>query len=217
MLDLITTQQITSLVASYGYWAVLLVVAVESMGVPVPGETTLLAAAVYAGATQRLQVALVIGAAAAGAILGDNIGYLLGRFGGSRLLHRFGRYVRLNERRLRLGSYLFDRHGGKVVFYGRFVAILRAWAALLAGAYRMSWRRFIVFNAAGGVVWAALMGLIGFTFGSTLLALGGVIASVSTALAVTVMAVSLIVLRRNEQRLQLAADCALGGRDKYAA
>jgi membrane protein DedA with SNARE-associated domain len=217
MLDLFSTQQLTSLIATYGYWAVLLVVAIESMGVPVPGEATLLAASVYAGATQRLQLALVIGAAAAGAILGDNLGYLLGRFGGSRLLQRYGKYVRLDDRRLRLGRYLFQRHGGKVVFYGRFVAVLRAWAAFLAGAHRMPWRRFSVFNAAGGMVWATLMGLAGYAFGSTVLGLGGVIAAISSALALAVVAASLIVLRRNEARLQREADRAPDGRDEVAA
>lgn len=217
MLDLFSTHQLVHLVATYGYWAVLLVVAIESMGVPVPGETTLLAASVYAGATHRLEVALVIGAAAAGAILGDNLGFLLGRSGGSRLLHRYGKYVRLDERRLRLGQYLFQRHGGKVVFFGRFVAVLRAWAAFLAGAHRMSWRRFLVFNTAGGIVWATLMGLTGYAFGSTVLGLGGLIAAASTALAVLVMAAILFVLHRNEQRLQRAADRALDGREECAA
>jgi membrane protein DedA with SNARE-associated domain len=217
MLDLFSTHQLTQLVATYGYWAVLLVVAIESMGVPLPGETMLLAASVYAGATHRLEVALVIGAAAAGAILGDNLGYLLGRLGGSRLLRRYGRYVRLDERRLRLGQYLFQRHGGTVVFFGRFVAVLRAWAAFLAGTHRMSWRRFLAFNAAGGMVWATLMGLGGYAFGSTVLGLGGLIAAASTAVTLFVMTAFLLLLHRNEQRLQREADRALGGRDEYAA
>lgn len=217
MSDLFNTQQLIHLIATYGYWVVLLVVAVESMGVPVPGETTLLAACVYAGATHRLQVALVIAAAAAGAILGDNLGYLLGRFGGSRILQRYGRYVGLDERRLRLGRYLFQRHGGKVVFFGRFIAVLRAWAAFLAGANQMSWPRFLAFNAAGGVVWATLMGLGGYAFGSTLLQLGGPIAAVTTAATMVIMTALTLLLRRNEQRMQREADIALGSREELAA
>jgi len=94
---------------------------------------------------------VVIAAAASGAILGDNLGFWIGREGGYRLLRRYGRYIRLEERRLKLGQYLFMRHGGKVVFFGRFVAVLRAWAAFLAGTNRMRWPRFLLFNAAGGI------------------------------------------------------------------
>jgi membrane protein DedA with SNARE-associated domain len=217
MVDLFSTQQVTNLIATYGYWAVLLAVAIESMGIPVPGETTLLAASVYAGATHKLQVVLVIAAATAGAILGDNLGFLLGRWGGSRLLERYGKYVRLDERRLRLGHYLFQRHGGKVVFFGRFVGVLRAWAAFLAGAHGMSRRRFLVFNAAGGMVWATLMGLGGFVFGSTVLGLGGLIAVASTAVTLSAMAAFLLFLHHHEQRLQREADRAFDGCDEYAA
>src|SRR5690242_10381291 len=137
----------TALLQTYGYWVVLLFVAVESTGIPFPGETMLLAAAIYAGATHHLSLPFVIAAAAAGAILGDNLGFFAGRAGGYRLLRRFGHYIRLDARRLKLGQYLFLRHGGKIVFCGRFVAVLRAWAAFLAGANRMGWARFLVFNA----------------------------------------------------------------------
>jgi membrane protein DedA with SNARE-associated domain len=217
MLDLLSTQQLTHLAATYGYWAVLVLVAIESMGVPVPGETALLAASVYAGATHRLEILLVIGAAAGGAILGDNLGYLIGRLGGSRILRRYGRYVRLDERRLRLVRYLFQRHGGKLVFFGRFVGILRTWAAFLAGANHMPWRRFLVFNAAGSVVWAALMGLLGFAFGGTVLGMGGLVTVVSTAVTLSAMAAALLLVHRNERRLQREADRALDDQDRFAA
>src|SRR5712692_6712168 len=115
--------------------------------------------------THLLAIALVIVAAASGAILGDNLGYWVGREAGYRLLRRYGRYIRLEERRLKLGQYLFRRHGGKVVFFGRFVAVLRTWAAFLAGTNRMPWNRFLVFNAAGGILWATLYGLGGYTLG----------------------------------------------------
>src|SRR5579875_484024 len=129
----VAAQTISHLLSTYGYWAVLIFVAIESTGIPFPGETMLLAAAIYAGTTHHLQIWFVIAAAAAGAILGDNLGFWVGREGGFRLLRRFGRRVGLNERKLKLGMYLFRRHGGKVVFFGRFVAVLRAWAAFLAG------------------------------------------------------------------------------------
>src|SRR5258706_2179629 len=148
-----TGSDVTHLLATYGYWAVLLVVGLESTGIPLPGETMLVAAAIYAGTTHQLSIQWVIAAAAAGAILGDNLGFWVGREGGYRLLRRYGHLVRLNERKLKLGLYLFRRRGGTVVFFGRFVAVLRMWAAFLAGTHRMEWKRFLLFNALGGIAW----------------------------------------------------------------
>jgi len=156
------THDLTHLLNLYGYWAVLLFVAIESTGIPFPGETMLLAAAIYAGTTHHLAIALVIAAAAAGAIIGDNLGFWIGREGGYRLLRRYGKYIRLDERKLKLGQYVFRNHGSKVVFFGRFVAVLRAWAAFLAGTNRMPWGRFLIFNATGGILWATLYGLGGY-------------------------------------------------------
>src|SRR6266704_2852045 len=110
------TSTLTHLLTTYGYWAVLLFVATESTGIPFPGETMLLVAAIYAGTTHLLFIPLVIVAAASGAILGDNLGFWIGREGGYRLLRRYGRYIRLDERKAKLGLYLFRKHGGKVVF-----------------------------------------------------------------------------------------------------
>ncbi len=191
----------SALLVTYGYWAVLLFVAVESVGIPVPGETMLLTAAIYAGVTHQLHIALVVAAAAAGAIVGDNVGYLIGREGGYRLLHRYGRYVRLDERRLRLGEYLFQRHGGTVVFCGRFVAVLRMWAAFLAGTHRMPWRPFLVYNAAGGIVWATLIGLGGYALGHNVQRVEGPVGIAMAVLALLVIAAGLVYLRRNEGRL----------------
>jgi membrane protein DedA with SNARE-associated domain len=129
--------ELTHLLTTYGDFAVLLFVAIESIGVPFPGETILLVAAIFAGTAHRLFIPLVIVAAASGAILGDNLGFWVGRESGFGLLRRYGRYIRLDERKLKLGLYLFRRHGGKIVFFGRFVAVLRAWAAFPAGTNRM--------------------------------------------------------------------------------
>ena len=129
----------------------MLAICLESLGVPFPGEATLLAAAIYAGTTHRLDIALVITAAAAGAIIGGVIGFCIGRSFGFWLLTKYGSKIGLNERRIRLGQYLFLRYGGLVVFLGRFVALLRALASFLAGANRMSWPRFLVVNAAGAL------------------------------------------------------------------
>ena len=155
---------LTEFVATYGYLAVFLIVMMESAGVPLPGETTLVSASVFA-AQGTLSIWGVIACAAAGAILGDNAGYWVGREYGFPLVLRYGKYLRLDEPRLKLGQYLFLRHGGKIVFFGRFVALLRAFSALLAGINHLSWPRFFTFNALGGIVWASLFGIGGYALG----------------------------------------------------
>jgi membrane protein DedA with SNARE-associated domain len=203
------TSTLTHLLATYGYLAVLLFVAIESTGIPFPGETMLLVADIAAGTTHQLSIGLVIVAAASGAILGDNLGFWAGREGGYRLLRRYGRYIRLDERRLKLGQYLFLKHGGKVVFFGRFVAVLRAWAAFLAGTNRVRWPRFLLFNAAGGIVWATLYGLGGYLLGDNIHRLVGPVGIVLLVLAVLLIIAGIVVVRRNEQRLEDEAERAL--------
>ena len=210
-------RDLTHVLAMYGYWAILLFVAIESSGIPFPGETMLLAASIYAGTTHHLAIPLVIAAVAAGAILGDNLGFFVGREGGYRLVRRYGHFVRLDERRLKLGMYLFRKHGGKVVFFGRFVAVLRAWAAFLAGTTRMPWPRFLVFNAAGGIVWATLFGLAGYILGDNVHRFTGTFGKIALALAVVVLVAFLIFLTRNERRLEAIAEKEMPGPlDRYA-
>ena len=200
-----------SLLATYGYLAVFVFVGVESIGVPVPGETMLVTAAIYAGTTGRLSIFWVIVASSAGAIVGDNIGYGIGRTGGYRLVKRYGRYIGLEENRLRLGQYLFDKHGSKVVFFGRFVSVLRIFAAFLAGVNRMHWRRFLIFNAAGGIVWSTIYGVAAFLLGKQLLQLSGRIDFALAVVGVAVIILVIVFLRRNEARLQREADRAMLG------
>ena len=207
----LATSDLLHLLATYGYWAVLVFVAIESIGIPFPGETMLLIAAIYAGTTHRLSIPLVIVAAASGAILGDNIGFWIGREGGYRLLRRYGRYIRLDERKLKLGQYLFRKHGGKVVFFGRFVAVLRALAAFLAGTNRLSWQRFLLFNALGGIVWATLYGMGGYLLGKNIDRFTGPLSTITIVLAVLITLVFLVVVRRNEHRLEEEAERALPG------
>ena len=202
----IATSELTHLLSVYGYWAVLVFVSIESIGIPFPGETMLLAAAIFAGTTHKLFIVFVIIAAAAGAILGDNVGFFIGREGGFRLLRRYGRYIRLNDRKLKLGQYLFKKHGGKVVFFGRFVAVLRALAAFLAGTNRMRWPRFLIFNALGGIVWATIYGLAGYFLGNNIQHLTGPVGIVTVVLALLIIIAFLIFLRRNEHRLEDEAE-----------
>jgi len=207
----VATTELQHLLVTYGYWAVFVFVAIESLGIPFPGETMLLVAAIDAGTTHQLSIVLVIVAATCGAILGDNIGYWIGREGGYRLLRRYGRYIGFNERRVKLGLYLFRKHGGKIVFFGRFVAVLRAWAAFLAGVNRMPWSRFLLFNALGGVIWATLYGLGGYFLGEEIHRLTGPVGIVTIVLAALIIIASLIVVRRNEKQLEEKAERAFPG------
>src|SRR5579863_150936 len=150
------------LVHTYGYWAVFALVGLESLGIPLPGETILVAAGTYVGHTHKLNVWLIFVVAAAGAVLGDNVGFWIGDKGGYRLLRKYGRYIRVDETEIKIGRYIFDRHGGKVVFFGRFVSVLRTYAAFLAGTNQMRWRSFLVFNVAGGVAWAAIYSFLSY-------------------------------------------------------
>jgi membrane-associated protein len=154
------------LVEVAGYPLLLLLVMGESSGVPIPGETALITAAVLAS-RGKLQIEWVIALAACGAIVGDNIGYVIGRKGGRWLLERPGRLHRQRRDVLRLGEPFFERHGPKAVFFGRFVLGLRVWASWLAGATRMPWRSFLLWNALGGICWATGIGLLAYFLGSS--------------------------------------------------
>jgi membrane protein DedA with SNARE-associated domain/membrane-associated phospholipid phosphatase len=158
---------IQHLLETYGYLAVLLLVGLESLGIPLPGETALLTASAYAAAG-HLSIVGVIAAAAAGAVLGDAGAYWIGRTGGLALVRRYGRLLRVDDAKLERAQEFFRRHGGKTVFFGRFVSLLRMLAALLAGVTRMPYGRFTVYNATGGICWALLFGGLGYAFGRQL-------------------------------------------------
>ncbi|MGH6728440.1 MAG: DedA family protein [Pseudolabrys sp.] len=172
-MHLFSELNIESLIVQFGYLGIFLLIFFESAGVPLPGEAALVSAAVYAGTTHRLDIGLVILAAASAAILGDNLGYWFGRRFGFAFLHRYGPYVRLTEPRLKIGQLLFQKHGGKVVFFGRFTALLRTYAALLAGANRFPAGRFFIWNASGGITWAVVFGLGSYYFGWSIEYLAG--------------------------------------------
>jgi membrane protein DedA with SNARE-associated domain len=152
---------VTHLIEHYGLAVLFAVIGLESAGFWVPGETALIAAAVYA-AQGHLSIVGVIVVAAAAAILGDNAGYWLGREGGRRVLYRWEWTGRLADRLLPPGERFFKRHGGKAVFLARFFGGLRVTGAWLAGITRMPWWRFLAWNAAGGIVWATGVGLIAY-------------------------------------------------------
>jgi membrane protein DedA with SNARE-associated domain len=152
-----------------GYPAIAVIVGLESAGLPLPGEATLLSAS-YLAAMGHFSLPLVVGAAALGAVVGDSLGYLIGRQGGRRFLEKYGKHGGITPKKLAKADEYFMRHGGKTVFFGRFIVLLRILAGPLAGASRMPYRRFLVANIAGALAWATTMGTLGFFFGKTLAA-----------------------------------------------
>jgi membrane protein DedA with SNARE-associated domain len=201
-------ETIQPLIAQHGYWVVFLVIMLESAGVPLPGESALVLAAVYAGATGQLDITYVIATAIAAAIIGDNCGFWIGRIYGVQLLERYGRYVNLTESRLRVGRYLFERHGAKIVFFGRFVAVLRVFAAVLAGVNKYGWKPFLFFNAAGAVTWATLMGLGGYVFGESINRVSGALGIAALVIALIGIIAFIYFMRRQEKRLEMQLETA---------
>jgi membrane protein DedA with SNARE-associated domain len=155
---------LVNLFAHYGYAVVFIGMLLENAGVPVPGETMLLAGAALSR-YGSLKLSWVILAAIAGATLGDNLGFFIGRRGGRALVERYGTLLGMTSARLAQFDRFFDRHGAKTVFVARFISGLRVFGAILAGASRLSWSRFLVFNALGAVVWAVTFGAVGYGLG----------------------------------------------------
>src|SRR6266852_5013283 len=198
-MDILSPTWIQNLIQAYGLWILFTVVMLESMGIPMPGETALVTASLYAGSTHQIGIASVVLVAATAAMIGDNIGYLIGRSIGIRLVVRYGRYVLLNEPRLNVGQYLFLRHGGKIVFFGRFVALLRTFAALLAGANRMSAPHFLFMNALGGICWALLFGGGAYLMGEQIKRVAGPVGALLLIVAIGLVAAGIIYFRRHEK------------------
>lgn len=144
--------ELTQLLDKYGYLAIFGLIGVESFGVPAPGQTVLVAAALYAG-TGRLDITLVALVAFLAATIGDNIGYAIGYFGGHQAVRKYGRYVFLNDKRVERLEVTFERHGAKLVVVARFIDGLRQFNGLIAGIAGMHWARFLTFNAIGAALW----------------------------------------------------------------
>jgi len=202
---------LTHLIETYGYGVVVVMVGLEGIGVPVPGEAMLIAASVLAGTTQNLDISLVIAAAVCGAVIGDNTGFLIGSQVGHRLLLRYGAYVGMTPSRIKIGQYLMRRHGPKLVLVARFVTVLRSFSGFFAGANRMPWPRFALWNAVGAILWASTYGGLAYTLGRVahriLFGAGVILAVAAFAAMVAVM----LVLRRHEERFAAEAERALPG------
>lgn len=207
---MLSPEQLHHLIQTYGVWTVSLIVALESLGIPLPGEAVLILASVYA-ATHDGNIAMVITAATVGAIVGDNIGYMIGREFGYRLVLKFGTYAGLTEGRIKLGQYLFQQYGGMVVFFGRFFAVLRFLAAFLAGVNQLSWPRFLIANALGALVWANIVGISAYTLGRSIHDVQGPAGAIGITAALAIVFAIFFYLRRHEAELQARAEASLPG------
>ncbi|WP_245801556.1 DedA family protein [Acidiphilium rubrum] len=192
-------------IAAYGSVAVALLILLESLGLPLPGETALVSAAIYAGTTHRIDIFILIASAALGAIIGGVLGYWIGRRAGYPTILRHGSRIGLTERRLLAGRWLFANHGGKIVVFGRFFAVLRALAALIAGVTMMDWRRFVVFQSIASILWATLYGGAAYVFGKQIEHVAGPIGvAIAVAIGIAVV-VTILLFHRHGDRLERIA------------
>jgi membrane protein DedA with SNARE-associated domain len=199
------------LIHAYGLLTVALIVGLECIGVPLPGETALLGAAIYAGTKHDLNIVAVILTAAAAAIVGRVVGYAIGRGFGYWLLLRYGSYVRITEARIKLGQYLFLRHGGKIVFIAQFVPVLRTFAGIFAGANMMPWRDFLFANVVGSVIWSVTYGYAAYALGRQFERLEGPVVIFIAVVTIVGFVVGGIFVNRHEQQLLAEAERAMPG------
>jgi len=208
-------QFIQHLIHEYGLLTVAAIVGLECIGVPLPGETALLAAAVYAGTKHDLNIVSVIVTAASAAIAGRMIGFVIGREYGYPMLLRYGSYVRMTEGRIKLGQYLFLRHGGKIVFVAQFVPVLRTFAGVFAGANMMPWRDFLVANGVGAIIWAVSYGYAAYALGRQFESVEGPLVIFFAIATVVLFIVGGIFIHRHEAQLIAEADRAMPGPLKF--
>ncbi len=199
------------LIHAYGLITVAAIVGLECIGVPLPGETALLAAAIYAGTKHDLNIVAVILTAAGAAIVGRMIGYGIGHQFGYWLLLRYGNYVGMTPSRIKLGQYLFLRHGGKIVFIAQFIPVLRTFAGVFAGANVMPWRDFLIANAIGSAMWAAMYGAAAYELGREFERLEGPFVIVLALITVASFVLGGLFVKRHEAQLSAEAERAMPG------
>ena len=202
---------IAHLIHAYGLLVVAGTIGLEGIGFPVPGETSLIVASVIAGTKHELNIVAVILTATCASIVGRTLGYLIGRNFGYWLLLRYGSYIWINEARIKLGQYLFLRHGGKIVIVAQFVPILRTIAGVMAGANRMPGPQFLLANVFGAFAWAIFFGTAAYTLGRQVERLAGWGVIVLILATVVVLAVAAYFVRGHEAQLEAEAERALPG------
>lgn len=199
-----STTTITHFLDTFGYLAVFLFIATENLGVPFPGETMLVIASVYASQS-KLHIEFVILACILGSVIGSTAGYTIGWHGGRELIRRFGRYVHVTEATLAPAERYFNKYGSATVFFGRFLAVLRAWASFLAGVNHMPVPIFLIYNTAGAIIWSIAFGLLGYYLGKNSALLGKVLSYLGTGgviivVVILVVAIALYLRRRSRER-----------------
>jgi membrane protein DedA with SNARE-associated domain len=202
---------IAHLITDYGLVVVAVVIGLESIGFPFPGESVLILAGIFAGTRHELNIGWVIVVAAVAAIVGQAIGYAIGREFGYRLLLRYGPYVRVTESRIKLGEYLFLRHGRKIIIVARFVPLLRSLAGILAGANRMPWLQFLLANTVGAFAWASVFGLAAFFLGHQVEHVAGPVMILIGIAALVVLAIGASFVGKHEAQLAAEAERVLPG------
>lgn len=192
-------QLIEQYMLAYGYWAVFFGVMLENAGLPVPGETILLIAGYFAS-TGEFHLALVMLIAATGAVIGDNIGFAIGHHYGRNVLLKVGRFFFLTPQRFARMEKYFEDHGNKTILVARFITGLRVFAALLAGASKMPWRVFVVYNVAGAILWSVVITTLGYLFGASLPLLVKWVGRSGTILLIAVIVIGVVVWRVRKHR-----------------
>ena len=198
-------------ISAYGGLFVGGMITLETMGIPVPGETALITAAVLAGTRQDLNIWSVVIVGVLGAICGNLVAFSIGRYFGHHFLRRHGSWIRLTPSRLKIGQYLFLRHGGKFVFFARFVPLLRSIAGILAGANDMRFDRFLIATVAGAVIWIGVDCTAAYFLGHELKRVAAWAGIVIGALVVLVALALVLITSRYENELALRAERALPG------
>jgi membrane protein DedA with SNARE-associated domain len=209
------THDIAHLIHVYGLVVVAVVIGLESIGLPFPGETVLILAGIFAGTKHDLNIFAVVVTAALAAFVGQAIGFVIGREFGYRLLLRFGPYLHITEGRIKLGEYLFLRYGSVIVFVARFVPVLRSIVGLLAGANRMPWPQFLLANVVGAFAWASVFGFAAYLLGHEMEHAAGPIMIVVGAVVVILLAAGAFFIRSHEAQLIAEAERALPGPLKH--
>lgn len=206
MLETVTVRHLPGVLHSlepildrHGYLAVAALVLLEDFGVPVPGETILVVAAVYAGAG-RLNVIVVWLVGSIAATIGDNIGFAIGSLGGRRLIERYGKYVLITPKRLEQATGFFERHGAKIVMGARFIEGFRQANGIVAGVSGMHWARFLLFNAIGAALWAAAWVSIGYLSGSHINAIYSAATRYEAYFAIALVSLAVLYLARRLKR-----------------
>jgi membrane protein DedA with SNARE-associated domain len=202
---------IAHLIHAYGLLVVAACIGLEGIGLPLPGETSLIVAAAIAGNRHDLNIIEVILTASAASVVGRSIGYYIGREFGYWVLLRYGVYWRLNESRIKLGQYLFLRHGGKIIIIAQFIPILRAVAGILAGANRMPRAQFLAANVVGALIWAMFFGIAAYYLGREIERVAGPMVLVLGLAAVIFIILAANFVRGHEMQLEAEAEKALPG------